>query len=143
MNISFYFSKWIKPLLKPALYLFGASAVIVVIVMAVAWYLLTPDRDIFKSEKFDKKLWQEDVLANQLSNPKDCQRGRMTQHVIDTLRNAHLTKGEIIHMLGEPNSSNADVIQYDIGWCSYIDPNTLDIEFTENGYVGEAQIVNH
>lgn len=111
--------------------------------MAVAWYLLTPDHDIFKSEKFDKELWQEDVLANQLGNPKDCQRGRMTQNVIDTVRYSHLTKDEIIHMLGEPNSSNADVIKYDIGWCGYIDPNTLDIEFWEDGQIYKAGIVNH
>ncbi len=111
--------------------------------MAVAWYLLTPDHDIFKSEKFDKKLWREDALANRLSNPKDCQRGRMTQHVIDTIRNAHLTRNDVINMLGEPDNSNSALFQYDIGWCGYIDPNTLDIEFMEDGYIYQAGIVNH
>lgn len=133
----------IKQLLKPLLYLLGATAILTVLCVATFKYFLLPDKGIFLSENFNRKLWQEDLMANRLDNPKDCQRGRMAQNVIDTILHSKLTKSEIIHMLGEPNKTTPDIFIYDIGWCSYIDPNTLDIEFMDNGQASAAYIVNH
>lgn len=125
------------------LYFVLGILVIAIVVVATVWYLIVPDSGIFKKDEFNKKLWQEDVMANQIKNPRDCQRGRMAQHVIDAIRSSRLTRSEVINMLGEPVNPGSYIFQYDIGWCGYIDPNTLNIEFTENGHVSEAYIINH
>ena len=112
------------------------------IFLAVVAYLFSPDHDIFKKDKFDKTLWSQDTAAGKLDNEQDCQRGRMTQDVIDNVLNKNLSKEDVVKLLGEPNSSGSTSFDYEIGWCTYIDPNSLRIDFDENRLL-KAYILNH
>ena len=112
------------------------------IFLAVIAYLFLPNHDIFKKDKFDKSSWIQDVAAGKLDNKLDCQRGRMTQDVIDNVLIKELSKEDVVKLLGEPNSSGSMSFDYKIGWCTYIDPNSLRIDFDENRLV-KAYILNH
>ena len=127
------------------LYLSKIIAVLVLIYLlfvAVITYLFSPNHDIFKKDKFNKFMWTQDVAAGKLDNKLDCQRGRMTQDVIDNVLNKNLSKEDVVKLLGEPNSSGSTSFDYEIGWCTYIDPNSLRIDFDENGLL-KAYIQNH
>ena len=132
---------WIK-VLKPVGYLLALAALIYLTFIALVFYFFTPDHDIFKKDKFNKELWHQDVKANLLDNKNDCQRGKMTQDIIDNVLNRKLSRQDVINLLGEPVGSNSMRFQYAIGWCSYIDSNTLDIDF-ENDRLHKAYISNH
>lgn len=115
---------------------------IYLIVIAVIVYILSPDHDIFKKDKFDKALWSQDIEAGNVNNKLDCQRGRMAQDVIDNVLSKKLSRDDVIHILGEPNTSKAMEFDYKLGWCTYMDPNSLRIEFDENNFL-KAYILNH
>ena len=117
-------------------------ALIYIIFLAVIYFTLSPDHDIFKKDKFDKALWSQDIEAGNINNKLDCQRGRMAQDVIDNVLSKKLSKNDIISILGEPNTSNAMRFDYQLGWCSYIDSNSLRIEFDGNSF-HKAYILNH
>ena len=117
-------------------------ALIYIIFLAAIYFTLSPDHDIFKKDKFDEALWLQDIEAGNINNILDCQRGRMAQDVIDNVLSKKLSKNDIIRILGEPNTSNYMQFDYDLGWCSYIDPNSLRIEFDENNFL-KAYILNH
>ena len=117
-------------------------ALIYIIFLAVIYFTLSPDHDIFKKDKFDKALWSQDIEAGNINNKLDCQRGRMAQGVIDNVLSKKLSKNDIISILGEPNTSNTMRFDYQLGWCSYIDPNSLRIEFDGNSF-HKAYILNH
>ncbi len=117
-------------------------ALIYVIFLAVIFFALSPNHDIFKKEKFDKALWLQAIEAGNVNNKLDCQRGRMAQDVIDNVLSKKLSKNDIISILGEPNTSNNMQFDYELGWCSYIDSNSLHIEFDENSFL-KAYILNH
>ena len=53
-----------------------------------------------------------------------------------------LSKEDVIKLLGEPNNLGSTSFDYKIGWCTYIDPNSLRIDFDENGLL-KAYILNH
>lgn len=115
---------------------------IYIIFLAVVAYLFSPNHDIFKKDKFDKTLWSQDTAAGKLDNKIDCQRGRMTQDVIDNVLNKNLSKEDVIKWLGEPNGAGSTSFDYQIGWCTYIDSNSLRIDFNENRLL-KAYILNH
>ena len=117
-------------------------ALIYIIFLAVIYFILSPDHDIFKKDKFDNALWSQDIEAGNINNKLDCQRGRMAQDVIDNVLSKKLSKNDIISILGEPNTSNAMRFDYKLGWCSYIDSNSLRIEFDGNSF-HKAYILNH
>ena len=135
-------TKWPKLLIKSVGYILGIAAVIWIFIVIVAYLVLSPDHDIFKKDKFDKSLWIQDVGAGKLDNKLDCQRGRMTQDVINNVLSKNLSKEDVVKFLGEPNSSGSTSFDYEIGWCTYIDPNSLRIDFDENRLV-KAYILNH
>jgi hypothetical protein len=112
------------------------------IFLAVVVYIFSPNHNIFKKDRFDKSLWIQDIAAGKLDNKLDCQRGRMTQDVIDNVLIKNLSKEDVVKLLGEPNSSGSMSFDYEIGWCTYIDPNSLRIDFDENRLV-KAYILNH
>ena len=127
------------------LYLSKIIAVIVLIYLifvALIGYLISPNHNIFKKDKFDKTLWSLDIAAGKLDNKLDCQRGRMTQDVIDNVLSKNLSKEDVVKLLGEPNSSGSTNFDYEIGWCTYIDSNSLRIDFDENRLV-KAYKLNH
>ena len=127
------------------LYLSKIISVIVLIYLifvALIGYLFSPNHNIFKKDKFDKTLWSQDIAAGKLDNKLDCQRGRMTQDVIDNVLSKNLSKEDVVKLLGEPNSSGSTSFDYEIGWCTYIDPNSLRIDFDENRLV-KAYKLNH
>ena len=127
------------------LYLSKIISVIVLIYLifvALIGYLISPNHNIFKKDKFDKTLWSQDIAAGKLDNKLDCQRGRMTQDVIDNVLSKNLSKEDVVKLLGEPNSSGSTSFDYEIGWCTYIDSNSLRIDFDENRLV-KAYKLNH
>ena len=104
------------------LYLLKILAVLVLLYLvfvAVIAYIFSPNHDIFKQNKFDKTLWIQDTAAGRLDNKLDCQRGRMTQDVIDNVLNNSLSKEDVVKFLGEPNSAGSTSFDYEIGWCTY------------------------
>ena len=127
------------------LYLFKIVACLILIYLvflAVILYIFSPNHDIFKKDKFDKTLWSQDIEAGNVNNKLDCQRGRMAQDVIDNVLSKKLFKDDVINILGEPNTSSAMEFDYELGWCTYIDPNSLRIEFDGNNFI-KAYILNH
>jgi hypothetical protein len=115
---------------------------IYMIFLAVITYVFLPNHNVFKKDKFNKVLWLQDIEAGKLNNKLDCQRGRMTQDIIDNVLNNNLSKDDVIKLLGQPNTSSSIDFDYQIGWCSYIDSNSLRIEF-DNNHFNKAYIVNH
>lgn len=120
----------------------AALVLIYLVFIAIIAFLFSPNHDIFKKDKFDKTLWLQDVAAGKLDNELDCQRGKMTQDVIDNVLNKDLTKEDVVRLLGEPNSLDPTSFDYEIGWCTYIDSNSLRIDFDENRLL-KAYIMNH
>ena len=108
----------------------------------VIFYAFSPNHDIFRKDKFDKTLWSQDIKAGEINNKLDCQRGRMAQDVIDNVLSKKISKDDVVGILGEPNTFSAMEFDYKLGWCTYIDPNSLHIEFDGNNLL-KAYILNH
>ena len=115
---------------------------IYLIFLVVIVYLFSPNHDIFKEDKFNKAAWVEDKLAGAFDNTLDCQRGKMTQDLIENVLSERFSEQEVINLLGEPNTSSSHRFEYAIGWCGYIDSNSVIINFNQNNFT-KAYIANH
>jgi cbb3-type cytochrome oxidase subunit 3 len=138
MNINYGVKTWVFVFIKTI----AVLVLIYLVFVAVIAYLFSPDHDIFKKVKFNRSMWEQDVSAGMLDNKLDCQRGKMTQDIIDNVLVKNLSKEDVVKLLGEPDSLVFTSFNYEIGWCGYIDSNSLRIDFDDNGLL-KAYIVNH
>ena len=100
-----------------------------VVALIAAFILSSPLNPIFSLNKFDQNKWLEDVNAGKENNNLECQRGKMTQDLIDRVLTTKLSKTDVLNLLGEPTITSKNSLQYTIGWCGFNSDNSIYIEF--------------
>ena len=106
-----------------------AIAIVFVIALIAAFFLSSPSNPIFRLNKFDQNKWLEDIDAGKETNKLDCQRGKMTQDLIDRFLTTKLSKADVLSLLGGAKLVGKNSIEYPIGWCGFNSDNSLYIEF--------------
>ena len=106
-----------------------ALALIFIVALIAAFFLSSPSNPIFRLNKFDQNKWLEDTDAGKETNKLDCQRGKMTQDLIDRVLTPKLSKKDVLSLLGVAEVVGKNSIQYPIGWCGFNSDNSLYIEF--------------
>ena len=106
-----------------------ALAFVFIVALIAAFFLSSPSNPIFRLNKFDQNKWLEDTDAGKETNKLDCQRGKMTQDLIDRVLTTNLSKKDVLNLLGEPTVTSKKSLQYAIGWCGFNSDNSIYIEF--------------
>ena len=106
-----------------------ALAFVFIVALIAAFFLSSPSNPIFRLNKFDQNKWLEDTDAGKETNKLDCQRGKMTQDLIDRVLTTKLSKTDVLNLLGEPTITSKNSLQYAIGWCGFNSDNSIYIEF--------------
>ena len=104
-------------------------AFVFIVALIAAFFLSSPSNPMFRLNKFDQNKWLEDVDAGKETNKLDCQRGKMTQDLIDRVLTTKLSKKDVLSLLGEASIISKNSLQYPIGWCGFNSDNSLYIEF--------------
>lgn len=104
-------------------------AFVFVLMLIAAFVLSSPSNPIFRVNKFDQNKWLEDADAGKERNKLDCQRGKMTQDLIDHVLTQKLSKKDVLSLLGEARLVGKTSIEYPIGWCGFNYDSSLYIEF--------------
>ena len=115
-----------------------------IVALIAAFLLSSPANPIFRINKFDKNKWLEDSNAGKEDNNLDCQRGKMTQDLIDRVLTPKLTKRDVLSLLGEAKLVGKNSIEYPIGWCGFNYDSSLYIEFNtefNNEYLRKAYLL--
>lgn len=117
---------------------FFALTVIVVAVSVLLPYIIFPHP---RQTPFDRAEWAR------LSNSKDgkSERGGMADDLINNHLKKGLSRGEIMLILGSPDSQTGDGCgRYYLGWYkSFMDPESLVVCFSENGRLAKTYIWRH
>jgi len=98
------------------------------------------NKDPFDDRAFNQEVWLDHFEDHGMANP----RGRMAYSVRDLLLESHMTREEVIDLLGPPEiDSEIHSIQYLLGaWSSIrIDLDYLVISFDDDDRVIEVRIV--
>ena len=118
------------------------TIVFVVIFIQSPYYMLVDmllNPDPFDDRPFNQEVWLEHFDDWDGANP----RGRMAYSVRDILLETHMTRAEVIEMLGPPEYDSAEYsIRYLLGaWSGIrIDYDLMEIFFDEHDRVKEIRI---
>ena len=106
-----------------------ALVIVFILALIFAFILSSPSNPIFRINKFDQNKWLADADAGKESNKLDCQRGKMTQDLIDRVLTQKLSKKDVLNLLGDAKLVGKSSIEYPIGWCGFNYDSSLYIEF--------------
>jgi hypothetical protein len=98
--------------------------------------------DPFDDRTFDQTVWLQQRNASTRDNP----RGLMAHDLATLIETKHLTRAEVIALLGEPDArSSEEVFSYHIGmWSGFrMDDDTFDVHFDSSGHVDDAKVIQH
>ena len=118
------------------------AAAVVVVIAFVGWQYWLFKGGIFRTSSFNEAEWKS---LNRKTTDFSCYRGGMAHDIKTNVLRAGLAKMEVKSLLGEPDSSRADVHEYFLGMCSglRIDFDTLDVHFDSEGRLMKVQVVQH
>ena len=110
--------------------------VLTLLVLYVGWLMISSP---FSRADFDQQAW---ALASH--DDDNCTRAEMVDSLLKKHVRIGMEKNKLVALLGKPDHELGDETSYDLGFCrTFVDPDSLDFYFDQQGALTKHVIKNH
>lgn len=112
-------------------------AAVALIVGYLGWLMFSSP---FSHAEFDQRAWALITPATDNS----CARGAMVDSLLKEHVQIGMQKSQLVALLGKPDYDHGGEASYELGYCqTFVDPDTLDFYFDQQGALTKHVIKNH